>query len=142
MADETAADGAGGGARGHFNVDELPNGGSNGFDVFPVVSSVGRLALGECRTLDKVHDDVAMAPAREAKVNLGDANDARRVGVHDPCHVSLGTAFSPDDEVFAVLDPELGLVCDVDADAVPVATSCSAQPDDVVVGREVCWDVR
>ena len=33
MADETAADGAGGGARGHFDVRELLKAGSNGFYV-------------------------------------------------------------------------------------------------------------
>ena len=86
MADATTADGAGSGARRHFDVDELLNGGSNGFDVVPVVVPLGRLAFGDCYTLDKVHDDVPTLLAREAKVDFGDADDARRVGVHDPCH--------------------------------------------------------
>jgi hypothetical protein len=142
VADATATDGAGGGARGHFDVDELLNGGSNGFDVVLVIVSLGRLALGECRTLNEVHDDIPTTPAREAKVNLGDANDARRVGVHDPCYVSLRTAFTSDDGVVAIFDPESRLACDPDADAVPVETSFNARIDDAVVGREVCWDVR
>jgi hypothetical protein len=48
VGDETAADGAGGGARGSFDVDELLNGGSNGFDVllrsFPPATCVWRLS--------------------------------------------------------------------------------------------------
>jgi hypothetical protein len=71
-----------------------------------------------------------------------DAEDARRVGIHDPYHVSLRTAFSSDDGGLAVFDPESRLACDQDADAVPVETSFSARIDDSVVGREVCWDVR
>jgi len=139
MADETAADGAGGGARGHFDVGELLNGGSNDFDVLLEVVSLGRLAFGECRTLNEVHDDIPTPPAREAKVNRGDADDARRVGVHDSCHVSLRTAFTLDDEAPAIFDPVPTLTCDPDAGAVPVVT---AQTDDLVAGREVCWDVR
>ena len=139
MADETAADGAGGGASGHFDVGELLNGGSNGFDVLLGVVSLERLAFGERRALNEVHDDIPTPPAREAKVNRGDANDARRVGVHDPCHMSLRTAFTLDVGAPAVFDPVPTLACDPDADAVPVGT---AQIDDLVAGREVCWDVR
>ena len=40
VADATATDGAGSGARRHFDVDELLNGGSNGFDVVLVVVSL------------------------------------------------------------------------------------------------------
>ena len=137
MADATAADRAGGGVRGHFDVDELLNGGSNGFYVVLVVVSLGRLALGECRTLNEVHDDIATLPAGEAKVNLGDADDTRRIGVHDPCHMSLRTAFTPDDGVLGVFDPEPRLACDSDADTIPVETSFSARINDVVVGREI-----
>jgi hypothetical protein len=72
-----------------IDVGELLHGGSNGFDVVLVVVSRGRLALGKCRTLNEVHDDIRVTPAREAKVNLGNADDARGVGVHDPCHMSL-----------------------------------------------------
>ena len=124
MADATTADGAGSGARRHFDVGELLNGGSNGFDVVLVVVPLGRLAFGDCHTLDKVHDDVPTPLAREAKVDFGDADDARRVGVHDPCHESLRTAFTSDG-VLAVFDPE-SLACDPDADAVPVGTAFSA----------------
>jgi hypothetical protein len=60
----------------------------------------------------------------------------------DPCHVSLRMAFTSDDGALAVFDPESRLACDPDADAVQVETSFSARIDDVVVGREVCWDVR
>ena len=91
--------------------------------------------------MDKVHDDVPTLLAREAKVDFGDADDAHRVGVHDPCHEGLRTAFTSDDGVLAVFDPEL-LVCDPDADAVPVGTTFSARINDFVVSREVCWDVR
>jgi len=129
-ADETAADGAGGGAHGHFDVGDLLNGGSNGVDVLRVVS-LERLAFGECRALNEVHDDIPTPPAREAKVNRGDADDVRRVDVYDPCHISLRTAFT--------FDPVSRLACDPDADAIPVGT---AQIDDLVAGRKVCWDVR
>jgi hypothetical protein len=56
-------------------------------------------------------------------VNLGDADDARGVGVHDPCHESLRTTFTSDDGVLAVFDPESTLARDADADAIPVGTS-------------------
>ena len=106
MADITAADGAWGGAHGHFDVDELPNGGSNDSDVFLIVVSLGRLAFGECCTLNEIHNDVPAISARKAKVNVRDANDARRVGVHDPRYVSLRAAFTSDDGVPGVLDPK------------------------------------
>ena len=141
VANATTADRAGSGARRHFDVDELLNGGSNGFDVILVVFSLGRLAFGDCHTSDKVHNDVPTLLTREAEVDFGDADDAHRVGVHDPCHEGLRTAFTSDDGVLAVFEPEL-LVCDPDADTVPVGTTFSARINDFVVSREVCWDVR
>ena len=112
-ANATAANGAGGGTRRHFNVGELLNSGSNDFDVVLVVVSLGRLAFGECRTLNEVHNDIIPTPpAREAKVNLGNADDARRVGVHDPCHMSLCTAFTSHVGIIAVFEPESRLACD------------------------------
>ena len=145
MADETAADGAGGGVRGHFDFSELPKCGSSGVNVVLVVVSLERLALGECHTLDEVHDDILTVPARETKVNFGDAKDTRRVGVHDPCHVGLRAALTLDGgpgEPPDVFDPESRLSCGPDADAIPVETSFIARIDDEVVSREVYWDVR
>ena len=75
-------------------------------------------------------------------MNLGDTDGTRRVGLHGPFHVSLRAAFTSDDRVLAVFDPESRLACDPDADAVPVETSFNGRIDDAVVGREVCWDIR
>ena len=47
VANATTTDRAGSGARRHFDVDELLNGGINGFDVVLVVVSLGRLAFGD-----------------------------------------------------------------------------------------------
>jgi len=80
-------------------------------------------ALSNWLDPDKVHDNVSTPPAREAKVNLGDADDARGIGVHDPCHEGLRTAFTSDDGVLAVFNPESTLACDPDANAVPVGSS-------------------
>lgn len=144
VADETAADGAMGRTSGHLDVGELLNGGSNGLHVVLVVVSLGRLALDERRTLNEVHDDIPMLSALEAKVNVGDAEDARMLGLHDLCNLSLSSNFSPDEGVLAVFDPESRLACDPHADPVPVDTSFSARIYDVVVCWEVsgCWEGR
>jgi len=142
VADITTADGTGGCVRRYFNVGELLNCGSNSFDVVLIVISLGRLALGKCGTLDEVHDDIPTLPAREAEVDFGNADDTRRAGVHDTCYVSLRTAFTSDDGVPAVFDPKSRLASYPDGDAVPVKTSSSAQANDFVAGREVCWDVH
>ena len=70
----------------------------------------------------EIHDNVITLPAREAKVNIRDADDVRGVGVHNPCHESLRTAFTSDDGVLAVLDPESTRACEPDADAVPIGS--------------------
>jgi hypothetical protein len=97
--------------------------------------------LGKCGTLNEVHDDIPTIPTREAKVNFGNAGDTRRVGVHDPCYISLRTAFTLEVGVLAIFDPKSRLACYLDVDAVPVKTSSIARFNDVVAGRDVCWDV-
>ena len=106
--------------------------------VVLVVVSLGCLALGEHRTLNEVHDDIPTLPVREAKVNIGGADNVRRAGVH----VSLRGAFASDDESLIIFDLESRLTCNPDVDAVPVETNFSVRIGDVVAGREVRWDVR
>ena len=121
MADGTTADGAGGmSVRRHFDVGELLNDGSNGFDVARFVASSVQLALSNCRTFNEVHDNIPLLLAREAKINVGDAEDARRVGVHNASNVSLRSALASDARVVTIFDPESRLACDVNAYAVPV----------------------
>ena len=70
------------------------------------------------------------------------ADETRRVGIHDPCSTSLCSAFTSGDGVFVVFDPKSRYVCYPGADVVLVETSSSAQANGFVVGREICWDVR
>jgi len=95
-----------------------------------------QLALCKCLTFNDLHYNVPPPLAREDKVDFGDADDAHRVGVHDPSHVSPCEALTSGDRE-AVFYPESRFACDLDADAVPVETSASARFDDVIEGREV-----
>lgn len=119
MANATAANGAGGSRGGHLNADELLYGGSDSYFVVHKIASLERLALGDCCALDEVHGDIATGTAREAKVNIGDVEDARRVVVHDVCDISLCAAFASDEGTIAIFDPESRIACDLHADTIP-----------------------
>ena len=136
--DRTATNGTRSGARWHPNVNELLHGSSNGFNVFLVITSLGRLALSQRRAPNVIHDDISTISPRKAQVNVRDAYGARGVRVHDSRYVRLCEAFPSEGTVSAmsVLDPKSRLAVFVDDGVVSVVSSFSAREDDLVEGGQ------
>ena len=95
-----------------------------------------RLAARDCTAFDVLHDDVATPLAQEDEVDLGDAHNARRVGIHDLGHLVLCEGLTQG-ETDTVFYPESRDACDLEADAILVVTKYNG-----VAGREVCRDIR
>jgi hypothetical protein len=94
MGDAPAADGAGGGTRRQFDVDEPLNGVCNGLHLIFVVFAASQLAAREGRTANVFHDNEPTPRAQEDDVDLGDADDALKAGVDDVGDVSLREALT------------------------------------------------
>jgi len=84
MANESATDIAGGSVRRYADADELlGGGGSDCRQVALSVFSCAQPAALNCIACDVLHNDVSTPVAQEDEVNLRDAYNARRVGIHN-----------------------------------------------------------